>query len=259
VFGAHVQQLIMSSPRQCDAFEGVWFRGQEKHVIRGSQILWADGSCSIIRRLRSGAICVQSEETNAVFEAQLSSNSEQLVWNNGSVWTRVLQPLPKVHEDKCESTNLQKLLAYLGQLDRDHVGTQRVLHVVNEWFLGGIIPVEHHGLILELEKNRGFLALNFSTAGIKWQRSQQQPVFPDGTLFVKSHAVRFDPCKLQRYCAQSCQFSVFGNDCKAWTAGLMKELCATTTKRTYVEVPHVCRAGAPALVCGFGGPLHAWL
>jgi len=220
----------------------------------------ADGSCSFVRHLTSGAVSVQTAGTDVIFEAQLSSNGQQLIWSNDSVWTRASQPLPKVQEDKCESTNLEKLLAYLVQLDREHVGTQRVLYVVNEWFLGGFIPLEHHGLILELEKGHGFLTLNFGTSGIQWQRSQDQPEFPEGTLFVKSHAARFEPSKLLTYCAQSRQFSVFGHDCKAWTAGLMKECSGRpSTKPRHLTVPHVCRAGAPALVCGFGGPLHAWL
>lgn len=161
--------------------------------------------------------------------------------------------------DTCESTDQEELLEYLVQLDREHVGTRRVLYVVNEWFLGGAIPLEHHGLILELEKARGFLTLNFGMSGISWQRSKEQPEFPEGTKFVKSHKVRLDPSMLLSYCAQTREFSVFGNDCKAWAEGMMKEMRATSTKHKYLAVPHVCRAGAPAVMCGFGGPLHAWL
>lgn len=244
---------------QIKAFEGMWFRGQEQHAVSNGQILWADGSCSFVRQLTSGAICVQGQSADAVFEAQLSSDGQQLLWSNGSIWTRTAQPPRKAHEDKRESANLQRLLSYLAQLEHEHVGTQRVLYVVNEWFLGGLVPLEHHGLILELEKGRGFLTLNFSTSGIMWQRSQEQPQFPNGTLFVKSHAARFDPGELLRYCARTQQFSVFGNDCKAWAAGMMNELCAANTKRKSVALPYTCRAGAPALVCGFGGPLHEWL
>jgi len=182
-----------------------------------------------------------------------------LRWSNGSTWTRSPQPPTEIQVDTCESTDQEKLLAYLVQLDREHVGTHRVLYVVNEWFLGGVVPLEHHGLILELEKSRGFLTLNFGTSGISWQRSKEQPEFPEGTKFVKSHDVRLDPSMLLRYCAQTREFSVFGYDCKAWASGMMKEFRATSTKHKYLAVPHVFRAGAPSLMCGFGGPLHTWL
>jgi len=251
--------VIMVSPRPADAFEGVWFRGEEQHAIRGGQIWWADGSSSMVRHLTSGAICVQSQGTAATFEAQLSSDGQQLRWSNGSLWTRSPQPRTEIHVDTCESTDQEKLLECLVQLDREHVGTHRVLYVVNEWFLGGAIPLEHHGLILELEKDHGFLTLNFGMSGISWQRSSEQPEFPEGTLFVKSHNARLDPGTLLRYCAQTREFSVFGYDCKAWTAGMIKELRATSTKHKYLAVPHGVRAGAPALMCGFGGPLHEWL
>jgi hypothetical protein len=241
-----------------DAFEGVWCRGEEQNVIRGEKLRWADGSNSMVSHLMPGAIRVQSQGLASSFEAQLSPDGQQLMWSNGSVWTRS-QPLSEIHVDTCESTDQEKLLEYLVQLDREDVGTHRVLYVVNEWFLGGVIPLEHHGLILELEKGHGFLTLNFGTSGISWQRSKEQPEFPEGTKFVKSHNVHLDPGMVLKYCAQTREFSVFGYDCKAWAAGMMKELRATSTKHRYLAVPHQCKAGAPALMCGFGGPLHAWL
>lgn len=197
----------------------------------------------------------------ASFEAQLSSDGQFLHWNNGSMWTRtVAKPATSAHAicfDKRERVDLAGLREYLAQLKQDGVKTRRVLYVVNSWSLGGVIPLEHHGFVLELEGGHGFLTLNFGAPGIMWQRCQEKPEYPEGTQLVKRFNARLDLGELWSYCAQTQPFSVFGNDCRAWSEGMMEQLRIEECKGKRIAVTPAYTGAA--LACGFGGPLQAWL
>lgn len=243
-------------------FDGYWRRGSELHVISGGRLSWADGSSSAVRHAGSGVIRLEGEELETSFEARLSPNGQCLFWNNGSMWFRAVgyaKPAVILHSvvaDEQERADLAGLLKYLAKLKQEGVRTRRVLYVVNSWSLGGVIPFEHHGFVLELEGGRGFLTLNFGAPGIMWQRCKEQPEYPDGTQHVKSFDVRLDPGELWNYCAQTRPFSVFGNDCQAWAEGMMEHLRVGECKGQRVSVTR-SHPGA-AVACGCGS-LHSWL
>lgn len=225
-----------SLPMQAQTFDGMWCRGSEQHVISGGHLTWADGNSSLVRRTGPGTICLAGEEMDGSFSARLTADGRQLLWSNGSSWTRAfhggmqssrsMASLPSriIAFDKRERVDLEGLLSYLAQLHREGVSTRQILYVVNDWTLGGVISLEHHGIIVQLEAGYGFLTLNFGSSGIMWRRCREQPEYPEGTKMVKSYGTRLSPDQLLQYCSETSPFSVFGNDCKVWSAGLIEEL-----------------------------------
>jgi len=95
--------------------------------------------------------------------------------------------------------------------------------VVNDWTLGGVIPLQHHGFVLKTA-GKGYLSLDFCRRGIDWEASEEPPELPDGTCLVKRFRVNADPSVLEDYCAETEPFSWFGNNCKTWSHGMMEAL-----------------------------------
>lgn len=383
---------------QSSDFDGVWCRDSDEHVITGEELLWADGSKSVVKQMGNGVLRIEGKGKVPAFEGRLAyfANREfRLLWSNGSSWTRpsssgsVIIPLapdatfppvseqrsnlswqppdntfaqvaeqrsnrsqepllaheqqrlreqnqdrqkrpqeqppelvlpmheqnmqlsaavrsmerpqrkssdgsnpsrrssdaarpqrkssdgnppsrkssdggrristvqPGVPEDKEERTDLAGLLEYLTQLEQAGAMTRHVLFIKNDWTLGGIIPLEHHGFLIELDAGLGFLSLDFGVRGIMWKRSREQPEFPEGTASVKSYSARVQVQELAGYCQRTKPFSVFSNDCKVWAAGMMDELQIKQAKSRKVPLTQ-CKRPSASVACGLGA-LESWL
>lgn len=142
-----------------------------------------------------------------------------------SVSFPALQQKPSaVQEDMLEERiDLGGLIQFLDRLERAGVQVSRVVHCVNDWTIGGVIPLQHHGLVLTLE-DQGYLALDFGRNGISWMVCQVCPGFPEGTCWVRSYDVQVDPYVIRDYCAETTPFQWMSNDCKTWSRGMIEEM-----------------------------------
>lgn len=128
------------------------------------------------------------------------------------------------------SADLEALLKFLDVLRKEGSRFTEVTYIVNNWSLGGVIPLKHHGFVMKAE-GYGFLTLDFSRRGILWDTFDEYPDYPEGTVFARRHRVDFDPAQLSLYCEETQPFSWPGNDCAKWSQGLLQAL----RLRDYVE------------------------
>jgi len=99
-------------------------------------------------------------------------------------------------------------------------------YVVNSWTFGGVIPLWHHGFVLQAE-DHGFLTLDFSRRGILWDTFDTFPDLPDSTVFVKKYDVDVSPRRIRTYCEETKPFSWHSNDCRRWARGVMQVMNIT--------------------------------
>jgi len=122
-----------------------------------------------------------------------------------------------------EQIDLGGLTEFLDRLDRAGVQISRVVYCVNNWSIGGVIPLQHHGFVLTIE-DQGYLTLDFGRSGISWMVCQVCPAFPEDTCWVRSYDVQVDPHVIRDYCAETMPFQWIGNDCKTWSQGMIEEM-----------------------------------
>lgn len=119
------------------------------------------------------------------------------------------------------SADLEGLLSYLEGLLREGRMITEVTYTVNRWTLGGVIPLHHHGLVLRIE-DISYLSLDFSRRGILWDTFDDDPDFPDGTIFAKKYHVNASVGGVKAYCETTEPFSWLRNDCAHWARGFMQ-------------------------------------
>eukprot|EP00747_Dinoflagellata_sp_TGD_P218346 gnl/TRDRNA2_/TRDRNA2_90622_c0_seq1.p1 gnl/TRDRNA2_/TRDRNA2_90622_c0~~gnl/TRDRNA2_/TRDRNA2_90622_c0_seq1.p1 ORF type:complete len:205 (+),score=21.98 gnl/TRDRNA2_/TRDRNA2_90622_c0_seq1:103-717(+) len=122
--------------------------------------------------------------------------------------------------------DLRGLLRMLDDLRDAGVFLIEVQHVVNIWNFAGFIPMQHHGLVFRTSMET-FFSLDFGRKGIVWDTFPVRPMVPDQTVLDTSfpiHEEYADPMWVRNYCATTQNFSFFGNDCEAWTEGMLYEL-----------------------------------
>jgi len=117
--------------------------------------------------------------------------------------------------------DLEGLLEYFEGLAERGVRLTEVAYVVNTWTLGGVIPLWHHGFILQAE-DEGYLTLDFSRRGILWDTFDTYPDLPESTIFVKKYSIDTDPERMKCYCKETKPFSWHSNDCQHWARGVMR-------------------------------------
>lgn len=122
-----------------------------------------------------------------------------------------------------ECIDLDRLIQFLDHLEEAGVQVSQVVHCVNNWTVGGVIPLQHHGLVLTIE-DQGYLTLDFGRNGISWMVCQMCPGLPEGTCWVRSFDVQVDPHVIRDYCAETMPFQWISNDCKTWSKGMIEEL-----------------------------------
>lgn len=119
------------------------------------------------------------------------------------------------------SADLGALMSFLDELILHGARLTEVTYIVNNWKLGGIIPLKHHGFVFKAE-GHGFLTLDFNRRGILWDTFEEYPDYPEGTIFARRHRIDFDPEQLKVYCEETKPFSWPGNDCTKWSQGLLR-------------------------------------
>lgn len=121
------------------------------------------------------------------------------------------------------SDDLKGLLAHLDSMAKQGSRMVEVTYIVNAWTLGGIIPLQHHGFVIEFE-GFGWLTLDFTRRGILWDTFEEYPDNPEGTVLAKRHRINADVNILRKYCAETKPFFWPGNDCSQWSQGLLRTL-----------------------------------
>merc|ERR1711871_799122 len=122
-----------------------------------------------------------------------------------------------------ERTDLDGLLACLDNIERAGVRITQVVYCINNWSLGGVVRLQHHGFVMTLA-DRGFLTLDFGRHGISWMTCGQFPAYPDGTFFVRAYDVQAEAEVIRDYCTETRPFQWVGNNCKTWSHGLLEEM-----------------------------------
>lgn len=119
--------------------------------------------------------------------------------------------------------DLEGLLEYLRDLKNDGQVFTEVVYIVNDWTLGGIIPLQHHGFVMKSSDNR-YLSLDFCRQGIDWCVADEPPDLPDETSLIMRYHIKADPLLLEDYCAGTEPFSWLDNNCRTWALGLHQQL-----------------------------------
>lgn len=146
--------------------------------------------------------------------------------------------------------DLDGLLEYLEELTSFGKRFTEVTYVVNSWTFGGVIPLWHHGFVLQAE-DHGFLTLDFSRRGILWDTFDTFPDLPDNTVFVKKYDVDVNPRRIRAYCEDTKPFSWHSNDCRRWARGMMRVMNVTEDplkdRGGYQKPPTPSRGRSPAM------------
>mmetsp|Transcript_85888 Transcript_85888/g.148714 ORF Transcript_85888/g.148714 Transcript_85888/m.148714 type:complete len:230 (+) Transcript_85888:81-770(+) len=124
-------------------------------------------------------------------------------------------------------TDLPGLLQYLDNMQRDDIRISEATFIINTWYFGGLIPLNHHGFVFALTDHDGtaeYLTLDFGRQGIVWDIFDDFPAFPDGTILTERYAIDSDMKPLKSYCQETKPFNYFTNDCSLWATGLMQRL-----------------------------------
>jgi len=115
--------------------------------------------------------------------------------------------------------DLEGLLEYLRDLKTEGQVFTEVVYIVNDWTLGGIIPLQHHGFCLKSSDDR-YLSLDFCRQGIDWCVNDEPPELPDDTSLIMRYHIKADPLLVEDYCAGTEPFSWLDNNCRTWAVGL---------------------------------------
>jgi len=95
---------------------------------------------------------------------------------------------------------LDGLLVKLRELNLCGEKFTEITYSVNDWTLGGVLPMQHHGLWLRTSKGK-CLTLDFCRQGIDWWFGDEAPEAADGTFHVLRYKTRADPQHQLDYCA----------------------------------------------------------
>ena len=117
-----------------------------------------------------------------------------------------------IEEEVDGCADLDGLLAKLRELSFRGETFMEITYLVNDWTLGGVLPMQHHGLWLRTSKGK-YLTLDFCRQGIDWWFGDEAPEEADGTFLVLRYKTRADPLLLLDYCAESEPFSWLDNNC----------------------------------------------
>eukprot|EP00933_Yihiella_yeosuensis_P004480 TRINITY_DN108857_c0_g1_i1.p1 TRINITY_DN108857_c0_g1~~TRINITY_DN108857_c0_g1_i1.p1 ORF type:complete len:220 (-),score=33.43 TRINITY_DN108857_c0_g1_i1:93-752(-) len=140
-------------------------------------------------------------------------------------------------------TDLEGLLDYLDSLSGQGVRIVEAHHVANQWALGGVIPMTHHGFVMK-GSNGEYFSLDFGRKGIVWDTyGDESPEEPDDTIFSKQYTLNLEVQVVRQYCEETKPFQWMYNDCETWSRGLMKVMGIA---------PRGQQVGSLQL-CGFGG------
>jgi len=116
---------------------------------------------------------------------------------------------------------LDGLLVKLRELDLCGEKFTEITYSVNDWTLGGVLPMQHHGLALRTSKGK-YLTLDFCRQGIDWWFGDEATEPADRTFLILRYKTRADPLLLLVYCAASEPFAWLGNNCKTWSEGVLQ-------------------------------------
>jgi len=122
-----------------------------------------------------------------------------------------------------ESTDMDSLLAFLDGCSRQRAMITDVVYCVNDWNIGGIINLQHHGLVMTVQ-GQGYLTLDFGRHGLTWMLCDVFPAFPEGTCLVRGFEVQINPAVVKDYCAKTKPFQWVGNNCKSWSKGMLEQM-----------------------------------
>lgn len=123
--------------------------------------------------------------------------------------------------------DIEGLLEQLDAWTKERMRITEVTYIINDWYLGGFIPLKHHGFVLKSEDPTGYaiyLTLDFGNRGIMWDLFDEFPDHPEGTCQVRQFRVCTDPAALKSYCKATKPWSLMGNDCARWSSGVMQAL-----------------------------------
>lgn len=126
-------------------------------------------------------------------------------------------------EGSSVSSDLEGLLEYLRELKHDGQVFTEVLYIVNDWTLGGVIPLQHHGFVMKSSDTR-YLCLDFCRQGIDWCTTDELPEPPKDTSLIMRYHTKADPSLLEDYCAGTEPFAWLDNNCQTWALGLHEQL-----------------------------------
>jgi hypothetical protein len=121
------------------------------------------------------------------------------------------------------SKDMASLLVFLDGCSQQSRTITEVVYCANTWDLGGVVNLQHHGVVLTIPAT-GFLALDFGRYGLTWMLCDVFPGCPEGTFLVRCFQIQTDAAVIRDYCADTKQFKWVGNNCKAWSKGLLKTL-----------------------------------
>lgn len=137
-------------------------------------------------------------------------------------------PCATVHAEEVDPTeprtDIVGLLGYLDSLIHNNLQITEVRYVINDFYLAGVVPLKHHGFAFKVAGCEEYFSLDFGRNGIMWNAYSVFPEDPEGTCFVKSYAAEVPTDIVRSYCGQTEPFSVMGNDCSAWSKGLLKAM-----------------------------------
>lgn len=122
-----------------------------------------------------------------------------------------------------ESKDMAALLAFLDGCSRQHATITEVVYCANTWDIGGVIKLQHHGLVLTV-RGQGYLTFDFGRHGLTWMLCDVFPGSPEGTFLVRGFDVQIDPAVVRDYCAKTKPFRWVGNNCESWSKGLLTEM-----------------------------------
>lgn len=132
-------------------------------------------------------------------------------------------PPPVLANVNQESTDMAALISFLGGCSKQSATITDVVYCVNNWDIGGVINLQHHGLVLTI-RGQGYLTLDFGRHGLTWMLCDAFPGFPEGTCLVKGFEVQVDAAVVKDYCANTKPFQWVGNNCKSWSKGMMEHM-----------------------------------
>jgi hypothetical protein len=141
----------------------------------------------------------------------IDEDEEDLISEDGS----------DIEEEVDGVADLGGLLEKLRELSMCGEKFTEITYLVNDWTLGGVLPMQHHGLRLKTSSGE-YLTLDFCRQGIDWWFGDEAPEEADGTFLVLQYKTQADPLVLLDYCAASEPFSWLANNCKTWSEGVLQ-------------------------------------
>jgi len=120
-----------------------------------------------------------------------------------------------------------RLFGYLDDLASQGLYFNALTYVVNQWSLGGVVRLKHHGCILAEVSGGRFLKFDFGRWGVGWTLSDTYPEHPKGTFHVETYEIDGDPLRVKHYLVGVEPFSWMGNNCSTFSKGIIQELRPT--------------------------------